>query len=201
MPTGRPGHARAFHPQWLVVAAAVLWNYWWLRSETVTVATLDDSSVHEQMVRFAAARLRAGHLPQTSWFPYLGLGSPQFLHYQSLPSTVTGAVGIVVGPDRAFADALATGLLASGGKALARIAGLRGYSALIVEHDGTVQGTLPTGITTADLDTPALLRGEQTAGTTGHLAHWLSPAIVPMCKTAKLPDRPCTDPEIRSTAT
>ncbi len=106
MPTGRPGHARAFHPQWLVVAAAVLWNYWWLRSETVTVATLDDSSVHEQMVRFAAARLRAGHLPQTSWFPYLGLGSPQFLHYQSLPSTVTGAVGIVVGPDRAFSWSL-----------------------------------------------------------------------------------------------
>jgi FAD:protein FMN transferase len=48
----------------------------------------------------------------------------------------------VVGPDLAFADALATGLLASGGTALARIAGLRGYSALIVEHDGTVRSTL-----------------------------------------------------------
>ena len=48
----------------------------------------------------------------------------------------------VVGPDLAFVDALATGLLASGGKALARIAGLRGYSALIVDHDGTVHTTL-----------------------------------------------------------
>jgi hypothetical protein len=106
MPTGRPGHARTFHLQWLVVGAAVLWNYWWLRAETLPVATLDDSSVHEQMVRFAASRLRAGHLPQTSWFPYLGLGSPQFLHYQSLPSTITGAVGIVAGPDRAFSWSL-----------------------------------------------------------------------------------------------
>ena len=106
MPTGRPGPDRTYPPQWLVVAAAVLWNYWWLRSETLTVATLDDSSVHEQMVRFATARLRAGHLPQASWFPYLGLGSPQFLHYQSLPSTVTGAVGILIGPDRAFSWSL-----------------------------------------------------------------------------------------------
>ena len=48
----------------------------------------------------------------------------------------------VVGPDLAFADALATGLLASGGKALARIAGLRGYSALTVATDGTVHTTL-----------------------------------------------------------
>ncbi len=48
----------------------------------------------------------------------------------------------VVGPDLAFVDALATGLLASGGKALARVAGLRGYSALIVEGDGTVRATL-----------------------------------------------------------
>ncbi|MGD0998936.1 MAG: FAD:protein FMN transferase [Thermoleophilia bacterium] len=48
----------------------------------------------------------------------------------------------VVGPDLAFADALATGLLASGGKALARVAGLRGYSALVVEPDGTVHTTL-----------------------------------------------------------
>jgi hypothetical protein len=100
--TGRSDRKLAFFPQWLVVAAAVLWNYWWLRAETVDVAMLNDSSVHEQMVRFATTRLREGHLPQTSWFPYLGLGSPQSLHYQSLPSTITGAVGLALGPDRAF---------------------------------------------------------------------------------------------------
>jgi len=90
----------------LVVAVAVLFNYWFLRAEAIPVAYLDDSSVHEQMVRFAASRISSGHLPQTSWFPYLGLGSPQSLHYQSLPSTLTGLVGIAIGPNRAFAWSL-----------------------------------------------------------------------------------------------
>src|SRR5262249_51051589 len=61
-----------------------------------------DSSLHEQMVRFATARLRSGHLPLTSWFPFLGAGSPQFLHYQSLPAVLTGALGLLTGPDVAF---------------------------------------------------------------------------------------------------
>jgi len=97
---------RTFSPQWLVVGAAVLFNYWFLRAEVAPVSYLNDSSVHEQMVRFATSRIRAGHLPQTSWFPYLGLGSPQFLHYQSLPSTITGLAGIFIGPNRAFAWSL-----------------------------------------------------------------------------------------------
>jgi len=54
------------------------------------------------MVRFATEQLRAGHLPLDSWFPFLGLGSPQFLHYQSLPAMLTGLAGIAVGPDTAF---------------------------------------------------------------------------------------------------
>jgi Bacterial membrane protein YfhO len=87
---------------WLLVAAAVAWNLASLRAETLSVAYLDDSSLHEQMVRFATAQLRAGHLPLTSWFPYLGLGSPQFLHYQSLPGIVAGAIGLVIGPSAAF---------------------------------------------------------------------------------------------------
>ena len=53
-------------------------------------------------MRFATAQLRAGHLPLTSWFPFLGEGSPQFLHYQSLPAILTGLVGLAVGPDAAF---------------------------------------------------------------------------------------------------
>ncbi len=63
---------------------------------------LDDSSVHEQMVRFAAQQFGSGHLPLTTWFPFLGLGSPQFLHYQSLPATLTGLIGLAVGPGPAF---------------------------------------------------------------------------------------------------
>jgi hypothetical protein len=86
----------------LLVAAAVGWNLVNLRALTLGVAYLDDSSVHEQMVRFATAQLRSGHLPLKGWFPYLGLGWPQFLHYQSLPATVTGLFGLVIGPDVAF---------------------------------------------------------------------------------------------------
>jgi hypothetical protein len=66
------------------------------------VGYLDDSSVQEEMVRSANALLRLGHDPLVSWFPYLGLGSPQFLHYQSLPAMLTGLVGIATGPDVAF---------------------------------------------------------------------------------------------------
>jgi hypothetical protein len=93
--------ARASWP-WLLVAAAVAWNLVSLRALTHGVAYLNDSSLHEQMVRFATAQLRAGHLPLTGWFPFLGEGSPQFLHYQSLPAILAGAVGLLTGPDVAF---------------------------------------------------------------------------------------------------
>jgi hypothetical protein len=87
---------------WSIVAAAVAWNLVSLRALTVGAAYLNDSSLHEQMVRFATAQLHAGHLPLTSWFPFLGEGSPQFLHYQSLPAILTGALGLLIGPDVAF---------------------------------------------------------------------------------------------------
>lgn len=86
----------------LLVGVAVAWNLASLRAETLAVSYLDDGSVHEQMVRFASQQIRAGHLPLTSWFPYLGLGSPQFLHYQSLPAMLTGLIGLAVGADTAF---------------------------------------------------------------------------------------------------
>jgi hypothetical protein len=95
------GRTAAWWPR-LIVAAAVGWNLVNLRALTLGVAYNDDSSMHEQMVRFATARLRAGHLPLTSWFPFLGEGSPQFLHYQSLPAILTGLAGLAVGPDVAF---------------------------------------------------------------------------------------------------
>jgi hypothetical protein len=79
-----------------------VWNLLNLRAETLGVAYLDDSSVQEQMVRFATGQFRSGHLPLDSWFPFLGLGSPQFLHYQSLPAMLTGVAGLLVGPDAAF---------------------------------------------------------------------------------------------------
>ena len=81
---------------------AVAWGLVELRPELTAVPYLDDSSIHQQMVRFASTRISQGHLPLTSWFPYLGLGSPQFLHYQSLPSMITGLFGTFVDPDTAF---------------------------------------------------------------------------------------------------
>lgn len=96
------GRRFAAQAAWLVVGLGVVWNLVNLRAETLPVTYLNDSSLHEQMVRFATAQFSAGHLPLTSWFPYLGLGSPQFLHYQSLPAMLTGLAGLVVGPDTAF---------------------------------------------------------------------------------------------------
>ena len=87
---------------WILVACSVAWGLWELRPELRAVPYLDDSSIHQQMVRFAASRISAGHLPLTSWFPYLGLGSPQYLHYQSLPSMAAGLIGTVANPDGVF---------------------------------------------------------------------------------------------------
>jgi len=87
---------------WTLVTLAVAWGLWELRPELRAVPYLDDSSLHQQMVRIAASRIRQGHLPLTSWFPYLGLGSPQFLHYQSLPSMIGGTIGTVIDPDTVF---------------------------------------------------------------------------------------------------
>ena len=98
---GRPDRLRKLLP-WAVVGAAVVWNLWELRATLTPAAYSNDSAMAEEMVRFATAQLRAGHDPLTTWFPYLGLGSPHFLHYQSAPAILTGAVGLVVGPDLAF---------------------------------------------------------------------------------------------------
>ena len=87
---------------WSLVLVAIIWGLVELRPELTAVPYLDDSSIHQQMVRFASTRWSQGHLPLTSWFPYLGLGSPQFLHYQSLPSMITGLFGTFMDPDTAF---------------------------------------------------------------------------------------------------
>ena len=85
-----------------MVVAAVVWNLFNLRAETVSVANGNDRAMHAEMVRFATAQWRKGHLPLTTWFPNLGLGSPHFLHYQSLPAMITGLIGVATGPNTAF---------------------------------------------------------------------------------------------------
>lgn len=78
------------------------WNLWSLRAYLAPVAYLYDASVHERMVQYATADISAGHLPFSSWFPYIGMGSEQYLHYQSLGSVLTGLAGTIVGAGPAF---------------------------------------------------------------------------------------------------
>ena len=96
------GKPAAWFAPWILVALSLAWGLWELRPELRAVPDLDDSSLHEQMVRSAATRISQGHLPLTSWWPYLGLGSPQFLHYQSLPSMLSGLIGTFADPDTGF---------------------------------------------------------------------------------------------------
>jgi hypothetical protein len=104
--TSPQGNIRRSRTPLLLVVAATAFNLVELRAERNFTPMLNDGSVHAQMVRAATAALRRGQLPLTTWYPNLGLGSPQFLHYQSLGATVTGAAGLVVGPNRAFAWSL-----------------------------------------------------------------------------------------------
>ncbi len=87
----------------VLVAIAVGFGLKELFAETTTVAYIDDASIHAQMARWAASQLTHGHLPLDGWWPYLQLGSPQFLHYQSLSSIVTGSLGLVFGQGTTFA--------------------------------------------------------------------------------------------------
>lgn len=92
----------AARPYLYLVSAVVAWNLWSTRANLRPVTYLYDNSVHEEMTRFATKTIAAGHLPFSSWFPYLGLGSAQYLHYQSLASVLTGLAGTAVGAGTAF---------------------------------------------------------------------------------------------------
>lgn len=89
-------------PYLIAVSIVVAWNLWSFRASTLAVAYQYDASVHEEMVHFATGAIDAGRLPFTSWFPDIGLGSAQFLHYQSLAAVLTGLGGTVVGAGPAF---------------------------------------------------------------------------------------------------
>jgi hypothetical protein len=88
------------------VAAVVAANLWDLRANLKPISYLNDAAVAEQMVRTATRLFSSGRDPLATWYPYLNVGSPQFLHYQSLGAMTTGALGLVVGPDHAFRLAL-----------------------------------------------------------------------------------------------
>ncbi|HEX6843659.1 MAG TPA: YfhO family protein [Actinomycetota bacterium] len=91
---------RAWRPPgpWWLVGASVIFGLVVLAPETRDVWSLNDASIHASMVRWAAGRIRGGHLPLDGWYPYLSFGASRFHHYQSLPHVLTGAASIVTGP-------------------------------------------------------------------------------------------------------
>ncbi len=103
--TQRSGRLRTL-PQLLLVAGASAFNLVALRVETLPVANLNDSTVHLAMIRWAANRIEAGHLPFDGWFPDFGLGSSQFHHYQSFPHVVAGYVATIFGAESTFSWSL-----------------------------------------------------------------------------------------------
>ena len=84
------------------LAAVAVFQLWVSRGTLRPAFFLNDSAMHEQMVRFATASLRGGHFPMSRWYPGLDLGSPQFLHYQGLAATLGGLLGLVVSPNLVF---------------------------------------------------------------------------------------------------
>ncbi|HWD24138.1 MAG TPA: hypothetical protein VG368_01625, partial [Acidimicrobiales bacterium] len=85
------------------VLGVIVFNLFQLWPETSVVSYPDDSAMHAEMVRFAVQQLQAGHLPLNGWFPFLNVGSPVFLHYQSLPAMLTAVAGLAIGGNHAFA--------------------------------------------------------------------------------------------------
>jgi hypothetical protein len=81
----------------LLVAFAVGFSAWMLRSELRVALYPNDAAGHDALVRFAAQRIRAGHNPFDVWYPYLGLGAPHFTQYQALPHIITGALSVLLG--------------------------------------------------------------------------------------------------------
>src|SRR5580765_6806965 len=88
---------RARRLPWILVGVAVAFNLWTLRAEFLNVWYLNDAGIHQSMVRWAALRMREGHLPFDGWYPYLSLGASRFHHYQSLPHILTGALSVALG--------------------------------------------------------------------------------------------------------
>ncbi len=100
VPTERNSIARL--APWLLVALAIGFGLVTLRAELTPARYLNDEALHSSMVRWATHRIDSGHVPLDGWYPNFNLGLPQFHHYQSLPHIITGYVGTLVDPGKAF---------------------------------------------------------------------------------------------------
>ncbi len=95
-PSDAGSPARRWAPLTLV-GVAVVFGLVVLWPERSDVWYLNDAAIHRSMVRWAADRIRDGHMPFDGWYPYLSLGASRFHHYQSLPHILTGAASLLGG--------------------------------------------------------------------------------------------------------
>jgi hypothetical protein len=72
----------------------------------MTVEYPNDMSMHLQMITIAKDILSTGKFPMGQWYPYLSLGSPFFVQYQSFSAILTGALGELIGVHHAIAFTL-----------------------------------------------------------------------------------------------
>ena len=79
---------------------------WVLRVQLRAVSYPNDLATHTQMVTLAKDVLSTGKFPLDQWYPYLSLGSPFFVQYQSSSAIITGALSKVVGVHPAFVGTL-----------------------------------------------------------------------------------------------
>ena len=85
-----------------VLALPVLFNLWFLRSETRVAEYVNDGSVHAALIRWATQRWSAGRIPLDGWFPYLTTGAPLIHNIEALPHIVAGLFGAAIGGNTAY---------------------------------------------------------------------------------------------------
>ena len=96
----------ALKVDYLVVLVPILFNLWTLRTERLSVWYPNDNGLHLQMTTFAGHLLSQHQFPLNHWYPWLSLGSPFFVDYQSVSAVITGAVGHVFGTRTIFSWSL-----------------------------------------------------------------------------------------------
>ena len=101
-----PNVGFALRIEYLVVLVPILFNLWTLRTERLSVWYPNDNGLHLQMTTFAGHLLSQHQFPLDHWYPWLSLGSPFFVDYQSVSAIITGAIGNVFGTRTIFSWSL-----------------------------------------------------------------------------------------------
>lgn len=68
-----------------------------LRPEIADTAPVNDMAAHKLWVRWAAERIRDGHVPLDGWITNLSFGVPHFHYYQSRPHVIAALIEVVTG--------------------------------------------------------------------------------------------------------